>query len=475
MLRLITTLTLLLAAQLCAETKPNVLFIAVDDLNDMVGFLRNHPGVKTPNMDKLAARGVNFTRAYCAAPGCAPSRGALLTGRRPSTTGNYTNRDDWRKNPHSKELTTLPESFQKAGYLTRGGGKIYHSFTFIKKGYTGHFDPEPWDEYFPSEESQMPTEVSPKKWPVNSSEKFYKGHFDWASLDIDDDEMADGKVVSWAEKQLREKHEQPLFLAVGIYRPHVPWWTPKEYFDQHPLDAIRLPEVQTDDLADLPEIVRKNKFREWHKWVTGNGQWERAVQGYLASMTFADAMVGRLLTALENGPNADNTIIVLWSDHGYHLGHKERWEKFALWEQTTHVPLIFADTRPDPAWPQKAKCEQPVSLLDIYPTLVELCRLAPVEGLEGKSLAPQLREPSKATRRAVITTHKYKNHAIRDARWRFIRYADGSEELYDHEADPNEFTNLANDPKHAETMARLAKHLPSQNRKPMPVEKPAQK
>jgi arylsulfatase A-like enzyme len=317
---LLTVIALLAyVPQLRAEQnrpRPNVLFIAIDDLNDMVGFLNAHPGVKTPNMDKLAARGVLFTNAHCAAPGCAASRAALLTGLMPSRTGVYANRDDWRKNDMTKDVVTLPDSFRAAGYTTKGGGKIYHAYSFNRQAFTGYFDPEPWDEYFPSKKQQMPLEVAPQVWPVNSSKEFYGGYFDWARLNIKDDDMADGQVVTWAEKQLSTKHKQPLFLGVGIYRPHVPWWTPEKYYRQHPLDQVTLPTVQDDDLDDLPPAGVAKSRTLWHKWIVEHDQWKKAVQGYLASVAFADAMIGRLIAALEKGPMADNTIIVLWSDHG---------------------------------------------------------------------------------------------------------------------------------------------------------------
>lgn len=441
---------------------PNVLFIAIDDLNDMVGFLNNHPGVRTPYLDKLAANGISFTHAYCAAPSCNPSRTAVLTGLSPTHTGIYKNNDDWRIIESTKNAVTLPECFQAAGYLTKGGGKIYHAWSFNENALTGFMDPRPWDEYFPSKMAQMPEEVEPEKWPVNSTREFYNGHFDWAPLNINDNEMADGKVVSWAEKQLSIKHEKPLFLAVGIYRPHVPWWTPKEYFDLHPLDKIILPEVDANDLEDLPDAAKKFIRIRWHEWITENRQWEKAVQGYLASMTFADAMVGRLINALEKGPMADNMVIVLWSDHGYHLGQKKHWSKFALWEQTTHVPLLFIDSRPEGSrlWTGGSRCTQPASLLDIYPTLAEICSLDYPKNLDGVSLLPLLQNPAMKTRKAVVTTWLAGNNSVRSENWRYTRYADGSEELYNDKTDPWEYKNLASNEKYVTIKKKLAGWLP---------------
>ncbi|MDE0767896.1 MAG: sulfatase [Opitutaceae bacterium] len=457
---------LLLGLGQAQDSRPNVLFIAVDDLNDMVGFLENHPGVKTPNLDRLAKRSVSFTNAHCSAPGCNPSRASVMTGLRPSSMGVYSNGDDWRVMPYSKDVPTLPDSFQLAGYLTKGGGKLYHAHTINEAALTGHLDAEPWDAFFPSKAQQMPAEVTPDEWPVNSNKRFYRGRFDWSPLDIEDGEMADEQVVAWAEKELSQKHEKPLFLAVGVYRPHWPWWVPQSYFDQHPLEDVRLPAYLAKDLEDLPEAGKAMAREEWHNWITENGEWEKAVQGYLASMTFADAMVGRLLEALENGPLADNTIIVLWSDHGYHIGQKRHWEKFALWEQTTRVPLLFLDTRMEKRFSGSAVCSQPASLLDLYPTLVELCGLDGPDHLEGKSLVPLLKNPEKKTGDAVVTTQGYNNHAVRSEYWRYIRYADGTEELYDRREDPREYRNLAGDAQYDGIKVDMEKWLPETNIEP---------
>ena len=455
------------------DKRPNVLFIAIDDLNDMVGFLKNHPGVRTPNMNALAKKGVNFGNAHCAAPACNPSRIAVLSGLSPSQTGVYLNRSDWREKSLTKEAITLPDAFRAAGYTTKGGGKVYHAHTLSKEALGGFMDAEPWDEYFPSKKQQLPNEIEPEKWPVNCG-KYYRGRFDWSPLKVSDNDMADGKVVSWAEQQLARKHDKPLFLAVGIYRPHIPWWTPNKYYELHPMRELRLPETKTNDLSDIPENGQDLARKQWQQWMVENDQWEKAVQGYLASMSFADAMVGRLIDALEKGPLADNSIIVLWSDHGYHLGHKQHWEKFALWEQTTHVPLLFVDTRQanqvdknrSTRWANGQRCNQPVSLLDIFPTLIELCDLEKPKKLDGNSLVPLLREPQRDTERAVVTTHNYMNHSVRSLHWRYIRYAGGGEELYDHRIDPHEFNNLAKDEKHSSVKKELARWLPRINRRP---------
>jgi len=448
-----------------SEHSPNVLFIAIDDLNSCLEGMEGETTVPTPHMNRLASRGVLFTNAHCAAPGCNPSRASVMTGIAPSTSGVYLNDNDWRANRVLKDRITLPQHFKNHGYKTLGAGKLYHAASLSAGMHEGYLDPRPWDDYFPSKSQQLPDEVEPAKIPMNGSPKQYRGYMDWASLDIDADEMADAKVVSWAEEHLARSHDQPLFLAVGIYRPHIPWWTPKTYFDRHPIEKVVLPEVIEDDLADVPEIGRNMRKQGWHQWIEENGKWEEAVQAYNASVSFTDDMIGRLLTALESGPMADNTVVVLWSDHGYHLGQKAHWEKFALWEQTTRVPLILAA----PGLTGGRRCNEPVSLLDVFPTLGELCGLPEVADLDGVSLAPLLKRPKRRTGRTVVITQGFQNHAVRSDKWRYIRYADGTEELYDQIEDPKNFYNLASVSRHQQTKRKLALSLPSVNAEPHPT------
>ncbi|MDF1814034.1 MAG: sulfatase [Verrucomicrobiales bacterium] len=440
------------------EVRTNVLFIAIDDLNDR-GIPGLHPEVKTPNIDRLAAMGTSFTKAYCAAPACNPSRASVITGIHPATSGVYFNQQEWKKNPVLRDVPTIPHHFREEGYTTLGGGKIYHAASLSEAGFCGLLDPDPWDVFYPSKERQLAPEVLPSIVPTNGNSKFYRGFFDWALLQIADKEMGDAKVVHWATGELSKTHSKPLFLAVGIYRPHIPWYTPQKYFDLYPIDDISLPEVIEDDFDDIPESGQEMARRHWHKWIADEGKWKAAIQGYLASVTFADAMVGQLLDALEKGPLADNTAIVLWSDHGYHLGHKEHWKKFALWEQATHVPLIFAA----PGLPKGQECHHPVSLLDVYPTLIELTGTTSRPRLDGTSLVPWLRDHDKESNRAILTTQGYKNHAVRSADFRYIRYADGGEELYDHRKDPNEFTNLARNPEYQSTIESHKLWLPEKD------------
>ena len=442
-------------------SRPNVLFIAIDDLNDYALGLNAEYRAPTPNMDRLARRGTLFTNAHCAAPVCNPSRVSVITGVSPSTSGVYINRDDWRENEYLQSVTTLPQHMRNHGYRVMGGGKLYHAANLSQQGLEGYLDPRPWHEYFPSKSRQLPDAFVPPGHSRNGSNKFYGGRFDWDALEIADDQMGDGQVVNWAAGQLSRQHDAPLFLSVGIYRPHIPWYTPARWFDKVPLEPIRLPDTPQRDLLDVPATAADTTKTVWHQWLVDNGKWKAATQAYLASVCFADAMVGKLIAALDAGPLADNTIIVLWSDHGYHLGHKQHWEKRVLWEQATHVPLIVVDDRLSASADQR--CDAPVSLLDLYPTLCDLCELDHPAHLEGESLMPWLQNAGRASRRAVVTTYQFNNHSIRSRHWRYIRYADGSEELYDHRSDPGERRNVAARGSSPTVIRRLAAFLPQYN------------
>jgi arylsulfatase A-like enzyme len=433
-----------------SEKRPNVLFMAIDDLNDWVGCLGGHPDVKTPNLDRLASRGVLFTNAHCSAPACNPSRASLMTGILPSTSGIYKNPDPWRNAPVLKNAVTIPQHFMAHGYSAVGGGKIYH----------GSFpDPPSWQDYFPSQKKNKPDDPMPPNRPVNGIPK--TAHFDWGPVDAPDKAMGDRQVAAWARGQLQKRHDKPFFLACGFFRPHLPWYAPPRYFDMYPPDKITLPNVNENDLDDVPELgKRMAKPQGDHAKVTKHKQWRKAVQGYLASVTFVDTCVGRVINALDRSDYADNTIVILWSDHGWHLGEKLHWRKFSLWEEATHnVLMVVAPgvTRPG------QRCSRPVTMLDIYPTLIELCNLAPKKELQGKSFLPLLKNPQAEWDRPALTTHGRENHSLRCERFRYIRYSDGTEELYDHDKDELEWANLANDPKYAGVKKQLAKWLPTTN------------
>ena len=433
-----------------AAGRPNVLFIAIDDLNDWVGCLGGHPDVRTPNLDRLARRGVLFSNAHCAAPLCNPSRAALMTGVRPSTSGVYTNRQPMRQSPVLRDAVTLSQHFMAHDYRVIGGGKIYH----------GLFpDPASWQAYFPSQTRNQPPSPQPPRRPLNGIPD--TAHFDWGPLDVGDEEMGDWQTASWAISELEKAHDRPFFLACGIFRPHLPWYVPAKYFDMYPPDKITLPTVKEDDLDDVPPIGREMaNANDDHRRVIEHGQWRKAVSAYLASITFADACVGRVIEALDASRYAKNTAVVLWSDHGWHLGEKLHWRKFALWEEATrNVLTISAPGVTQPG----GRCGRSVNLLDIYPTLIDLCGLAPRKGLEGASLMPLLRKPQAVWDRPAVTTYGRNNHSVRDERWRYIRYRDGTEELYDHTQDELEWRNLAGRPELADVKRNLARWLPGVN------------
>jgi len=438
------------------KDRPNVLFIAVDDLNDWVGCLAGHPDTRTPNLDRLAARGVLFTQAHCAAPLCNPSRASLLTGLVPSSTGVYRNSQPFRKSTLGRDAITLPQYMRAHGYHVLGGGKIFHG---------GFPDPQSWDEYFPSLTTTQPPDPLPPGRPLNGIPG--AGHFDWGPLDAPDSAMGDYKVATWAGEQLHKKHQRPFFLACGLFRPHLPWYVPRRYFDLFPADKVTLPNVKDDDLDDVPPMGRKFAKPDGdHKKVLQYGQWRKAVQGYLASIHSMDTCLGRLLDAFDSCPYAKNTVVVLWSDHGWHLGQKLHWRKFALWEEATHNVLAIAA----PGVPAGGRSPRTVSLMDVGPTIADLCGLGRSPGRDGVSLQPLLRDPQARWERPAVTTYGRGNHSVRDERWRYIRYSDGGEELYDHQTDPLEWTNLANRPGLEEVKRRLSRWLPAVNAPDAPIE-----
>lgn len=424
-----------------AADRPDFLFIAIDDLNDWTSSLGGHPQAKTPNLDRLLARGVTFTNAHCAAPACNPSRAALMSGLRPFETAVYTNGDNAA--PAMKNTLTLNRYMMEKGYRTIGGGKIYHNLKAEGRDDT-------WTEWV----GLFPT-TGPKIHNVNGLKK---DHFDWGPLDNKTEDMGDTKLTDWAIGELQKPSEAPLFLAVGYVKPHLPWYVPKEYFDRFPLDEVALPAFDDDDLNDIPPAgVRMAKPEGDHAAVLKGDQWQKGVQGYLATISFLDDQIGRLLDGLDNSPRKDNTVIVLWSDHGWHLGEKQHWRKFTLWEEATRT--VFAISAPGATKPD-TRCLAPVDYMSVYPTVCDLAGLPIPEHVKGPSLVPLLKDPQAAWDHVALTTHGRGNHGIRDSRYRYIRYENGDEELYDHERDPMEYDNLANDSKTAEVKDRLSKYLP---------------
>ncbi|HSQ55040.1 MAG TPA: sulfatase [Gemmata sp.] len=440
-----------------ATDRPNVLFIAIDDLNDWVGPLGGHPQVKTPNIDRLAARGTTFTSAHCQAPLCNPSRTSILTGLRPSTTGVYALAPWFRASAKLRDHVTLFQWFQKNGYTTISAGKVYHGGYPPKNdranevmiwGPDGRIQPRPKSKLV----------ETPDPIPL----------MDWGVFPERDEDCFDHDIATWAVKELKNQRKGPWFLAVGFQHPHVPCYAPRKWFDLYPEDKLVLPEVKPFDRNDLPRFA---SYLHWKlpeprlKWLQEAKQWKPLVRSYLASVSFVDAQVGRVLDALHESGQEKNTIIVLWSDHGWHLGEKGITGKNTLWERSTRVPLFFAG----PGIAANSKCSRTVDLLDVYPTLLDLCGLPANRANEGITLVPQLKDATAPRDRPAITTHNPGNHAVRTEKWRYIRYADGSEEFYDVIKDPHEWMNLANRPDTdlANVRKELAKWLPKTSAKPL--------
>jgi len=430
-----------------AAERPNVLFIAIDDLNHWVGHLRRNTQTETPNIDGLAKEGVTFTHAYCTAPACNPSRASLMSGLRPNTTGCYLNSQDWRSGINEDRL--LNTQFMRAGYRVYGAGKIYHG----ARDRGGE-----WTDYFEGAGQPHPhPEV--KNEGLGGGLKFYP-------TVESDEEMPDYKVVSYALERLQEKSDEPMFLAVGLVKPHLPFSVPKHWYDKFPLESIELPPHREDDLDDVPSAgVQMAKPSSDHARVLKSGRWKEIVQAYLASIAFCDSQVGRLLEGLKKSPHRDNTIVVLWSDHGWSLGEKSHWRKFALWEEPTRT--VFLWKAPGVTKPGGV-CDRAVDYSCIYPTLCQLTGVPAAKGFDGVSIVPLLENPQVKWDVPAITTQGFGNHTVRSNDWRYTRYADGSEELYDEKADPLEYKNLAQSAEFAEQKAALAKYLPKKNAENLP-------
>ncbi len=430
---------------------PNVLFIAIDDLNDWVGILEGHPQAITPNIDRLAERGVLFTNAHCQAPICQPSRTSLLTGTYPFSNGVYDVEQNMRDAPLVKDAVTIPQYFRKHGYHTLAAGKIHHRVNEEEGSWDEFGGRKGWD--------WMRSIVGPQGVSGLPDPSI----FDFGPVPIETEDMNDMRTTDWAIQQLEKEFEEPFFLAVGLLTPHLPLFTPTEFYEQYPLEQVVLPETRPDDLEDLPPMGRK--FTRYfdstpmsHHNITRHGLWRKAVVSYLATATFVDHCVGELLNALDRSEHADDTLIVLWSDHGFHIGEKMHWEKRSLWEESTRVPLIIS--RPQ-STVSASRSSRTVGLIDLYPTLIELCGLPSKDGLEGRSLVPLLDNPKLEWNYPALTTQMPGNHAVRTEDWRYIRYANGDEELYDHRIDKHEFNNLASDPQYRAVIERMAKHLPT--------------
>lgn len=460
-LLLFITLALPVVTQAASEktTHPNILFITIDDLNTDIGVMGG-PSI-TPNIDRLAEEGVLFTDAHCNSPVCGPSRASFLTGLLPDTLDYYNhNNKHFRDTPVGAAAVTLPQYFAKHGYETASAGKVFHNGRGDRNKPSRYSDPQSWQYQYRNGHG-VAYEV-----PKDTSKLWHKGKLGknawparqwvWDSVDVDDEETGDWQNADFGAKFLQEKHDKPFFLAIGIFRPHVPFIAPQKYFDMYPLDSIERPEVLENDLDDVGPTGRKwAQKANFHKWITHFDQWEKAIQAYRASSSFADACVGHLIDALNASPYADDTIIVLLSDHGFHLGEKSHWAKFTFWDTASRVPLIIRMPNN-----QAGIREQTVSLVDLYPTLIDLAGLPQKEGLEGTSLRPLLEDPdSEDSRNVHMMFAEHGHEAIITDDWRYIRYKDGFEELYDRKEDPNDWHNLASNSDYAQTVEMMRAKL----------------
>ncbi len=455
---LLTPLLTCGATQNKSIDKPNVLLIAIDDLNDWVGCLGGHPDARSPNMDRLAERGMLFANAHCQAPICNPSRTSIMYGLRPSTSGVYMNAPRPWSVAALDDQITMPRYFAANGYRTFTTGKIYHGSGLPP----GDFDvvgPRP---------GQRLKELDARLVPATKGGA--KGLWDFGPQSYDEDLFQDRVDADWAIDVIRshgttdspQPDQKPFFLAVGFYRPHVPFYSPARIFKQIPIDEIDLPPIKENDRDDLPEIASELMVAPVappHQWFVEQGKWKEAVQSYLACIRWTDEQVGRLLDALDKSGHSKNTIVVLYSDHGFFLGEKGRWAKQSLWERATHVPFMIDA----PGMKSGAICEHPTELLSIYPTLIELCGLPKRNDIDGVSLKTLLKNPDADWPHMAVTTHGKNNHTIRSHTHRYIQYRDGSEELYDLRTDPNEWTNIASDPGQAKIKTELSRFIPDTN------------
>ena len=463
---LIITCSAQISCTSIVKKKPNVLFVVFDDLNDWEGCLSGHPQSMTPNIDRLAKQGVLFTNAHAAGVMCCPSRASVMTGLRPTTTGVYKNTDT----PLDlyKEKQTLNKHFKDNGYFVAGAGKILHKF---------YYEERDWHEFVSRHQDE--NIITNRENPVKENITTVSGNIAWGGFSSPDSLTFDGKSVDWIAERINREHDKPFFLACGIFRPHIPWFNPQKYFDQHPLHDVKLPLIKKEDLDDVPPIgkniafstsnftmdndLNNEEFNVEYEVLKKDSLWDDAVRAYLASVSYADAQFGRLLDALENSPYADNTIIVLWSDHGWHLGEKEHWRKATLWEEVTRVPFIISA----PEMSVNQKSDQAVSLIDIYPTLIEMCGLPEISELDGESLVRLLLHPNEKRDNPAISSLGPNYHAIRDQQYRYISYGDGQEELYDHASDPEEWINLANNTSYFEIKEKLKAHIPKEAKAPL--------
>ncbi len=440
--------------------RPNVLFIAIDDMTGWLGCMDTNPDVRTPNMDRLAEQGTVFTNAVCTSPVCNPSRTAILTGLSPAETGCYLLIDHLAASPVRDEALPIPLHFRRNGYRTMVGGKVDHGNS-VERAVQDVRGESMWDEnagVFNGQQFDMHSRHAPDLTHVDG---YYKFAFHWGPLDDDQSEtLSDRLVADWAVERLRQDYDEPFLVAAGFFRPHVPLIAPQRFFDMYDREALTLPPTGPYDMDGMPPAARQialagyqDSKQGMHYQITEHGYWRDVLHAYLACISFTDHCVGRVLDALDESPYADNTIVVLWGDNGWSLGDHFHWKKWSLWDSGARVPFIM---RAPGMNPPEHRCDEGVGLIDIYPTLLELCDLPEVAGLSGVSLGGLLSGEQAKREQPARTFLGPNNQSLRTRRWRYTRYCDGSEELYDYENDVQEHVNLAEDPDYVEVKESLA-------------------
>jgi arylsulfatase A-like enzyme len=436
--------------------KPNVLFIIADDLNDWIGPYAGHPQTITPNMDRLAAGGVTMMNAQCAGTVCGPSRAALLSGLRPSTTGIYGNGDNISESAVAEGIATMPQYFSQNGYFSLSTGKIFHKHRTKDSHDQGQWAFDLWEQEkggFPIDRSKLPLSNMPSSGANNVE-------MDWGPTTVGKEQTQDWLIAQWSAQQLQQDFDKPFFMMVGFTKPHLSWYVPQEYFDRFDLETLQIANFRMDDLDDILTPEGTKKFEPSKDFVTiqKNDKFKEATRAYLACISYVDDCLGVVLDALDNSKYKDNTIIVFLGDHGWFLGEKLRFRKNHLWEESCRTPMIIKV----PGSTNSAKCTRPVSFMDLYPTLASLCDLPVPAHCEGRDITPLLKDPDKNWYPA-LTTMGYQNHSVRSDRYRYNIWSDGTEELYDHSVDPMEWNNLINDPKYSKIVKEHRAYLPAVN------------
>ena len=443
-------------AQAQQERRPNVVVIMADDLNNDMGTY-GHPLVKTPNIDRLASRGVRFDRAYTQFPLCSPSRVSLMTGLRPDTTGVHDLVTDFRK--VLPDVLTLPQMFRRNGYLTVRVGKIYHYGNPGQIGTSGLDDPASWDVFvnprgIDKDEEPLLTNLTPAR-QLGSALAYY-------ASPAPDEAHTDGKVAAETIALLEKHTDRPFFIGAGFYRPHCPFIAPRKYFDLYPVDGIAAPGLRPEQLTGVPTPAWFTNPPHWD--VAEEGQRE-VIRAYYASITFLDANVGKILDALDRLRLADHTIVVFISDHGYHLGERGQWMKQTLFERSARAPLIVAG----PGVTARGRASSRiVEFVDVYPTLAGLSGVSSPPGLPGRSLVPLLKNPRASWDKPALTQVRrggpkefFMGYSVRTEKWRYTEWDHGKRgtELYDEAEDPQEVRNLAADPRYRNVVREMQRLL----------------